>query len=450
MKELIRPKDLTAGRPLPVLLSYSLPMFAGMFFQQAYNLADSWIAGNCIGSISLGAVGTCYPVTVLYIAVASGLSIGTSIYCSQKFGSGGHQNVKDAVRTALLCFIPCSVFLMLLGLFACPHILTWLSVPDEALLPTRQYLFIYTAGLPFLFLYNITTGVLNGLGNSKTPLIFLIFSSFMNIILDLVLVLFIPLGISGLALATLLSQAASSLATLFAVKKLCRRLDGEGRPSFSLPVLKEILSLAVPSIVQHVFMSTGQLALQNIINGYGVITMTGYSIAFRINGLYVNSLMALSNALSGFIAQNKGAGKQRRIRQGYRLCLILGACFTSAVVFLMLADGPAVLSFFVSPAPEKAEIIKAGMGFVRIVVPFYFVVCLKIVTDGALRGVGRMNAFMMSSISDVMVRLLLGNFFSRHWGINGVWWIWPTAWAVGTAVCCLSYRRSDGKFQGRL
>lgn len=443
MKELIRPKDLTAGRPLPVLLSYSLPMFAGMFFQQAYNLADSWIAGNHIGSLSLGAVGTCYPVTVLYIAVASGLGIGTSIYCSQQFGSGGHQNVKDAVSTALLCFIPCSMFLMLLGLFACPHILTWLSVPEEALLPTRQYLFIYTAGLPFLFLYNISTGVLNGLGNSGTPLIFLIFSSFMNIILDLVLVLFIPLGISGLALATLLSQAASSLATLFAVKKLCRRLGGEERSSFSLPVLREILRLAVPSIVQHVFMSTGQLALQNIINGYGVITMTGYSIAFRINGLYVNSLMALSNALSGFIAQNKGAGKQGRIRQGYRLCLILGGCFTSAVVFLMLADGPAVLSFFVSPDPDKTEIIEAGMGFVRIVVPFYFLVCLKIVTDGALRGIGRMNAFMMSSISDVMVRLLLGDLFSRHWGINGVWWIWPAAWAVGTAVCCVSYRRAD-------
>ncbi|WP_125142636.1 MATE family efflux transporter [Clostridium transplantifaecale] len=444
MKELIRPKDLTAGRPLPVLLSYSLPMFAGMFFQQAYNLADSWIAGNHIGSLSLGAVGTCYPVTVLYIAVASGLGIGTSIYCSQQFGSGGHQNVKDAVSTALLCFIPCSVFLMLLGLFACPHILTWLSVPEEALLPTRQYLFIYTAGLPFLFLYNISTGVLNGLGNSGTPLIFLIFSSFMNIILDLVLVLFIPLGISGLALATLLSQAASSLATLFAVKKLCRRLGGEEHSSFSLPILREILRLAVPSIVQHVFMSTGQLALQNIINGYGVITMTGYSIAFRINGLYVNSLMALSNALSGFIAQNKGAGKQGRIRQGYRLCLILGGCFTSAVVFLMLADGPAVLSFFVSPDPDKTEIIDAGMGFVRIVVPFYFLVCLKIVTDGALRGIGRMNAFMMSSISDVMVRLLLGDLFSRHWGINGVWWIWPAAWAVGTAVCCVSYRRADG------
>lgn len=443
MKALISPKDLTEGRPLPVLLSYSLPMFASMFFQQAYNLADSWIAGNHIGSASLGAVGTCYPVTVLYIAVASGLGIGTSIYCSQQFGSGEHHNVKKAVRTALLCFIPCSVILMFIGLIACPHILTWLSVPKEALLPTRQYLFIYTAGLPFLFLYNITTGVLNGLGNSGTPLIFLIFSSFMNIALDLILVLFIPLGISGLALATLLSQAASSFATLFAVKKLCRRLGGECRPSFSLPVLKEILKLAVPSIVQHVFMSTGQLALQNIINGYGVITLTGYSIAFRINGLYVNSLMALSNALSGFIAQNKGAGHHGRIRQGYRLCLILGGCFTSAVVFLMLADGPRILSFFVSPDPGKEDIIAVGMGFVRIVVPFYYLVCLKIVTDGALRGIGRMNAFMMSSISDVMVRLLLGNFFSRHWGINGVWWIWPAAWAVGTAICCTSYRRAD-------
>ena len=463
MKSFVRPKDLTSGSPLPVLLRFSLPMFAGMFFQQAYNLADSWIAGNCIGSVSLGAVGTCYPVTVFYIAIASGLSIGTSIYCSQQFGAGRHGDVRTAVSTSLISFIPFSILLALCGLLFCPGILSWLSVPDEAVISTGQYLKIYTAGLPFLFLYNISTGILNGLGDSRTPLVFLVFSSVLNIFLDLILVILIPLGISGLALATLLSQAASSAAVFLAVRKLCSRLgrgdnagsSGDSVPgadsspsgtSFSTPVLSEILRLGIPSVVQHVFMSTGQLALQNVVNGYGLITMTGYSIAFRINGLFVNSLMALSNALSGYIAQNKGAGKYGRIRQGYRFCLIIGACFTSAVMLLLLLKGPFLLSLFIAAESEKAAIIESGMGFVRVVTPFYLLVCLKIVTDGALRGVGKMNAFMMSSISDVLVRILLGRVFSNRWGIMGVWWIWPLAWLAGTAISCTAYRRAARAF----
>lgn len=442
MKTTIRTHDLTVGAPLPVLLYFSLPMFASMFFQQAYNLADSWIAGNYIGSLSLGAVGTCYPVTVFFIAIASGLSIGTSLYCSQHFGAGELSEVRRGIYTSLACFLPFSMILTFCGILLCPAILTWLSVPSEAIALTRQYLSIYIAGLPFLFLYNITTGILNGLGNSRLPLIFLIFSSLLNIVLDLILVLFIPLGISGLALATLLSQAASSLITLFAVRKLDQQLRKplpQSGPLLSLPVLKEILQLGIPSVIQHVFVSTGQLALQNVINGYGVITMTGYSIAFRINGLFINSLMALSNALSSFIAQNKGSGKYDRIRQGYRFCLLIGACFTAAVMLLLLTNGPTILSFFLETDLDSQEIIAAGMGFVHVVVPFYLLVCLKIVTDGALRGVGKMNAFMMSSISDVLVRLFLGRTFSSLWGITGVWWIWPLAWTVGTAICCTAY-----------
>lgn len=442
MKKYVRTNDLTVGSPLPVLLYFSLPMFASMFFQQAYNLADSWIAGNYIGSLSLGAVGTCYPITVFFIAIASGLSIGTSIYCSQKFGAGELLDVRRGISTSLVCFLPFSILLTLLGLLICPSILTWLSVPPEAAALTRQYLSIYITGLPFLFLYNITTGILNGLGNSRLPLIFLIFSSLLNMILDFVLVLFIPMGVSGLALATLLSQAVSSLATLLAVLKLCQQLREPlpGREALlSLPVLREILRLGIPSVIQHVFMSTGQLALQNVINGYGIIMMTGYSIAFRINGLFVNSLMALSNALSGFIAQNKGSGKYERIRQGYRFSLLIGACFTAAIMLLLLTNGPSVLSFFLETESDSREIITAGMGFVHVVVPFYLMVCLKIVTDGALRGLGKMNAFMMSSISDVLVRIFLGRTFSSLWGITGVWWIWPLAWTVGTAICCTVY-----------
>lgn len=435
MKTIARPKDLTIGNPLTVLLAYSLPMFASMFFQQAYNLVDSWIAGNWVGAISLGAVGTCYPITVFCIAIASGLSMGTSIYCSQHFGASASGKVRMGITTSLMVFLPFSVLLMIVGLFSCSGILSLFSVPAEAWLPTEQYLRIYLAGLPFLFLYNITTGILNGLGDSKTPLLFLIASSMMNIILDLVLVILFPLGISGLALATLLSQAAAAIATFVTVLRLSHQLETESDvPRFSLPVLREILNLGIPSVIQHAFMSTGQMVLQNVINRYGIIVMAGYSVAFRINGLYVNSNMALSNALSGFIAQNKGGGKIQRIRQSYRLSVIITGVFSLLTVLLLLTCGRPILAFFVGDDPEKAEIVAAGMGFFRIVVPFYLMVFLKNVSDGALRGIGNMKAFMFATILDVLFRIFLGPIFSDRFGLNGVWWVWPAAWLVGTSI----------------
>lgn len=435
MKTIARPKDLTIGNPLTVLLAYSLPMFASMFFQQAYNLVDSWIAGNWVGAISLGAVGTCYPITVFCIAIASGLSMGTSIYCSQHFGASASGKVRMGITTSLMVFLPFSVLLMIVGLFSCSGILSLFSVPAEAWLPTEQYLRIYLAGLPFLFLYNITTGILNGLGDSKTPLLFLIASSMMNIILDLVLVILFPLGISGLALATLLSQAAAAIATFVTVLRLSRQLETESDvPRFSLPVLREILNLGIPSVIQHAFMSTGQMVLQNVINRYGIIVMAGYSVAFRINGLYVNSNMALSNALSGFIAQNKGGGKIQRIRQSYRLSVIITGVFSLLTVLLLLTCGRPILAFFVGDDPAKEEIVAAGMGFFRIVVPFYLMVFLKNVSDGALRGIGNMKAFMFATILDVLFRIFLGPIFSDRFGLNGVWWVWPAAWLVGTSI----------------
>lgn len=231
MKINIKPVSLTEGAPLPVLARYTLPMLTGMFFQQAYNLADSWIAGNQISSAALGAVGTCYPITVFYIAIASGLSMGTSIFCSQNFGAQKFSQVKDGIRTALWCFLPFSILLMLLSLPCVSAILRWLAVPEDAMELSGKYLAIYLSGIPFLFLYNISTGILNGLGDSKTPLFFLILSSLVNIVLDFLLVMAVPFGISGLAFATMLSQAAAAFATLFAVYRICLRLPAQDEPA---------------------------------------------------------------------------------------------------------------------------------------------------------------------------------------------------------------------------
>lgn len=347
----VAPKDLTVGPPANKLLLYALPMLASMFFQQAYNLADSWIAGNYIGPAALGAVGTCYPITVLFIAFASGLSMGTSIYCSQRFGAKDYKGVRSGITTSLLSFLPFSIGLCTTGLALCPFIIRWLAVPPEAATETSQYLYIYIMGLLPIFLYNISNGILNGLGDSKTPLMLLIFSSLCNIVLDLVFVILIPLGVAGLAIATLISQIIAAMATALMIRKLYTHLTMEDALAsekmlyFSRTACLEMFRLGVPSVVQHAFMSTGQLFMQNVINSYGVVVMAGYSVAFRVNGVVINSLMALSNALSGFIAQNKGAGYQDRIRQGVRVALKISYIFSGTIVLLLFFAGEPILSF---------------------------------------------------------------------------------------------------------
>lgn len=432
-------QDLTVGAPLKVLSIYAIPMLISMFFQQAYNLVDSWIAGNYIGAVALGAVGTCYPLTVFLIAISSGLSLGTSIYCSQEYGAKDYGDVKTAVKTSVMAYLPFSAVVSIIGILLASMVLNGLSVPAEAYDATCVYLRIYMVGFTFQFWYNIVNGVLTGLGNSRTPLYYLIISTVCNIVLDYAFVVIWHQGVAGLALATIISQLLSAILTSVTVYRVLNTMP-DCSAGFSDTIIQEILKLGIPSMIQHLLMSLGQISLQNIINSYGLIVMAGYSVAFRINGIVINSLMALSNALSGFIAQNKGAGEHGRIREGIRISTIIAYIFTAAVIFSLFVWGENILAMFMKESDQYEEIIAAGMGFIRVVAPFYLVVCLKIVYDGALRGIGAMNYFMFATMSDVVVRVLLGGIFSNLWGLNGVWAIWPTAWIVGTALSMGLYK----------
>lgn len=254
-----------------------------------------------------------------------------------------------------------------------------------------------------------------------------------------VFVVFWGTGVVGLAVATIFAQLLSAGLTAATVMGIFRKLSGAAS-LFSGSVMREILRLGIPSMIQHVMMSFGQLSLQNVINSYGVVIMAGYSIAFRMNGLVINSLMALSNALSGFIAQNKGAGKYGRIQEGLRVSLRIAYGFSAAVVMVFLLWGWYLLSVFIKDSGQRGEIIAAGMSFLQVVTPFYLLVCLKIVYDGALRGIGAMNAFMLATMSDVVVRVLFGRMFSDLWGLYGVWAIWPLAWLLGTTLSVGCYQ----------
>lgn len=237
---------MTVGIPVRVLSVYALPMLVSMFFQQAYNLVDGWIAGNFVGKLALGAVGTCYPVTVFFIAIASGLSLGVSIFCSQAYGAKRLSDVKTAVSTSLIAYLPLAFVIAGIGIALSLRISMWLAVPEEARQATIAYLRVYMVGFPALFLYNICSGVLTGLGNSKTPLLFLILSSLCNIALDYVFVAVLGAGVLGLALATVFSQLLAALLAFGVTVRVCRQLQTAAR-SFSVRMLQALLNLACPA-----------------------------------------------------------------------------------------------------------------------------------------------------------------------------------------------------------
>lgn len=411
--------DLTIGVPFQVIARYSVPMLISMLFQQVYNLADSIIAGHAVGLVGLGAVGTCYPITVFYLAIASGLGVGTSVYIAGAYGAGEYKKVREGSSTAIIIYLVLSIIILAASIPLVTVMLAMLDVPDKLFAMARSYLVIYLCGIPFLFLYNLMNGISNGIGDSRTPLYFLIGSSIINVVFNLVFVYCFTWGVAGLALATALSQGMAGIGTGIAVKYELRKNQIKDARLVCLPILKEMLILGIPSVLQHLFMSLGQLSLQRVINSYGVIVITGYSVAFRINGVVINSFMALSNAVSGYVAQNKGAKKYKRISTGINGSLKLSYLFAAMVIVVIFVFGEYILALFLKDSLDKSSFIREGIIFLRIISPFYFLVNLKIITDGALRGMGAMKPFLFAAFADVLVRILCGSLFSKTWGIIG-------------------------------
>ena len=256
-------QDLTVGDSGKVLLRYTIPMFISVAFQQIYNIADSMIAGKFAGKDALAAVGASYPITMIFMAVAVGCNIGCSVVISQLFGAKAYEKLKTAVYTTLFTGFLLSVFLMAVGLAATPAMMRLIRTPDNIFADGALYLRIYIGGFVFLFLYNVTTGMFNSLGDSRTPLYFLIGSSVGNILLDLLFVAVFHWGVAGVAWATFLAQGAACVLALFAFRRRLAEVKTEGKAQFfSMEVLKKIALVAVPSILQQSFISIGNIFIQ--------------------------------------------------------------------------------------------------------------------------------------------------------------------------------------------
>lgn len=433
-------KDLTSGKPSSVLWKFCLPLFGSIIFQQLYNIADSFVAGKFIGNDALAAVGNSYEITLIFIAFAFGCNIGCSVVVSNFFGAKKYGEMKTSVYTSLIAGgVLCGV-LMLFGAIFCGGLLRLINTPENIFADSKLYLDIYIYGLPFVFFYNIATGIFSALGDSKTPFVFLACSSVVNIGMDILFVAAFKMGVAGVAWATFLCQGVSCvLAVLFVVLRLKKIGAGEKTKLFSFAILGKVAVIAVPSILQQSFISVGNIVIQSVINTFGSEVMAGYSAAVKLNNMVVTSLTTLGNGISNYTAQNMGAGKHARVKQGFRAGLAIVWIICVPVCALYLFAGKYLMYAFLDDVSGAA--LKTGITFLRVISPFYFVIAAKLVADGVLRGSGMMKQFMIATFTDLILRVALAEVLAlTPLGTTGIWMAWPCGWCVSAALSIIFYR----------
>ena len=434
-------KDLTVGKPESVLWKFCLPLFASIIFQQLYNIADSLVAGKFIGENALAAVGNSYEITLIFIAFAFGCNIGCSVIVSQFFGAKDYKNVKTSVYTAMISTAVLCAVLMLFGVLFCGNLLKLIKTPSAILNDSKLYLDIYIYGLPFMFFYNMATGIFSALGDSKTPFIFLVVSSVTNIFVDIIFVKAFNMGIAGVAWATFICQGISAvLAVIVVFLRLSKIKVLQRCPVFSFIILVKLLKIAIPSILQQSFISIGNIIIQSVINEFGAGTIAGYSAAVKLNNLVITSFTTLANGISNFTAQNLGAGKSERIRDGFKAGLKMVWIISIPLVLLYFFAGKQLLYLFLDNPTNTA--IHTGIMFLCILSPFYFVVSTKLVADGILRGAGLMSRFMITTFTDLILRVVLAIILSKQFGSTGIWCAWPIGWSIATTLSVIFYKKA--------
>ncbi|MBR3346473.1 MAG: MATE family efflux transporter [Solobacterium sp.] len=433
-------KDLTSGKPERVLWQFCLPLFGSIIFQQLYNIADSLVAGKFIGEGALAAVGNSYEITLIFIAFAFGCNIGCSVIVSRFYGAKRYREMKTAVTTSIIASGVVCVMLMVIGIFGSDALLHLIQTPESVFADSKLYLDIYTLGLPFVFFYNISTGIFSAMGDSKTPFWFLAVSSISNILMDIWFVAGFQMGVAGVAWATFICQGISCVLAVAVVLKRLHTIKTDEKPElFFWEIFGRIARVAVPSILQQSFISVGNIIIQGVINGYGPGVMAGYSAAIKLNNLVITSFTTLGNGISNFASQNLGAEKPARIREGFHAGLKMVWMLCIPLSLLYFFGGSILLELFLNS--PSAEALSSGTIFLRIVAPFYFVISAKLVADGILRGTSRMGQFMVATFTDLIIRVVLAVLLSKTaLGSTGIWCAWPVGWTIAAVLSIRFYR----------
>lgn len=436
---------LTTEKPGKALFWFTVPMIIGNLFQQFYNMVDSVIVGKFEGEEALAAVGASYSFTTVFIMIAIGGGMGASVLTSQFFGAKKYGKMKTAVSTFLFTFLIASVFLAVVGFFVNPYILRALKTPENVMEDAVLYLQIYFAGLPFMFMYNILSAEFNALGKSKIPLILLIFSSILNIWLDVWMVRDLGWGVAGVAIATVIAQGVSVIISFVIFMILLKNFENdEPMKLFDVSMFLRGTKIAIPSIVQQSIVSIGLLLTQSAVNAFGSSALAGYSAGSRLESICIVPMISTGNAMSTFTAQNIGAKREDRIKEGYRAAVMIVLAFGVLIILISQLFYEPIVKMFVEDTTSSVA-YDTGISYFRFIGWFVFFLGLKTTTDGILRGSGDVTVYMIANLINLAIRVAVARLLSPIFGVEFVWYAVPIGWFVNFAISYVWYRTGNWK-----
>lgn len=430
-------KDLTQGKEGKQILDFAWPMLLGSAFQQLYNVINSVVVGNFLGKEALSAVGASFPLIFTLISLIIGVSIGFTVVVSQFYGAKNMVMVKKTIDTMNVLLIFAALFVTVIGLVFNESILRLIDLPPDILPQATEYLNVYFIGIFLFFGFNGIASILRGLGDSKTPLVFMAVATVLNIILDLLFIGVFNWGISSAAWATIISQGLVFVYSVYylnrnheVVKLKLRGID------FNSGIMKKCLAIGLPTGFQQTFVSLGMLALQGIVNGFGTDVIAAYSVATRIDSFASLPAMTFSMALSTFVGQNIGAKKLNRVKKGYQSTLFFTSVVTVVMSLLIIAFPHSLMRAFNS----DPGVIAAGEKYLYIVSFFYLFFTTMFIIGGLLRGAGDTLIPMFITLFSLwIIRIPIAWFLSKHFGPEGIWWSIPIAWFFGVSFSYIYY-----------
>ncbi len=431
---------LITDAPLKALTVFAMPMILGSFFQQVYNMADSIIVGQFVGSSALAAVGACAALTNVFICIALGAGVGAGVLVSRYFGARDYSKMKTIVSTSLISFLILSILLGVFGFCFSRSMMSLLQTPADILDEAVLYLRVYFVGFPFLFMYNILSTMFTSIGESKIPLGLLIFSSVLNIFMDLWMVAGLGLGVFGAALATLIAQGISAVFSLLIFFSRMRRYKSHF-DWFNGQKLYSMLQIAVPSILQQSTVSIGMMIVQAVVNPFGTQALAGYSATMRVENVFSLIFVSIGNAVSPYVSQNLGAKKSQRIKKGYHAALVLDLCF-AVLAFIIIETLHTQISSLFLGKDGTALAYQVSGDYMRWLGYFFIFMGIKMATDGVLRGLGIMRPFLIANMVNLAIRLSVALFCAPRFGISFVWLAVPAGWFANFLISYVALRKT--------
>jgi putative MATE family efflux protein len=438
--------DLTVGSERKQIFRFAIPMLLGNVFQQLYNIVDSIIIGQYLGKEALAAVGASFPLIFVLISLIIGIASGSTIIVAQYFGAKDMTNVKKSIDTLFVFLFFAAIAVTILGIAFSDLVFRLIQIPEDVLPQAKTYLTIYLSGIILFIGFNGISEVLRGLGDSKTPLYFLIIATLMNVILDILFIVVFKMGVAGAAVATIISQGGAFITAMIYLNRTHEFIRFSlSDIHFDREIFRQSVRIGLPSGFQQTFVSFGMLALLRIVNKYGTSTLAAYTVAGRIDMFAGLPAMNFGAALSTFVGQNMGANKPERIKKGFQATLLMTTVVSVLVSLGVIIFSRQLMSLFTT----DTLVIEKGRLYLLIVSSFYVVFSFMFVSNGALRGAGDTFIPMIISLFALwVIRIPLSYFFSISMGEIGIWWGVPAGWVFGAVFSYIYYKMGKWKTKG--